>query len=229
MSPNNQQGEKPAYSFKDEMKRLVAPKSQFTVDVSEAAQQVGVDPKMLLASSYVEGFNRFISGQSGKSAYFNKGVQNKGVYSFDGFGYAGLDKAGEMADGLKQKGYLPQDFDFQPFKAVNEKGQTVTSGAFKSPKDALIMKAAILRNEKDKIEAYAKQKGIEIKTEHMDYFIMSAYNGGFVENVAKMVDQYGVAQDKDNFVKNGETTRKGVHRNVAQRMELLDMAEELLR
>lgn len=229
MVPNNKNEAPAPYSFKDEMKRLVVQKSPYANDVNEVATGAGIDPKMLMASSYVEGFNSFIAGNKNRSVYFEKGVNDKNTYNFDGFAFAGLDKAGEMAEELKKKGYIPQNFDYQPFKAVNEKGQTVTSAAFKSPKDALIMKAAILRNERDKIEAYAKQKGITINPEHMDYFVMSAYNGGFVENAAKMIDQYAVAKDRESFIKNGETTRKGVHRNIAQRMELLDVADELLK
>lgn len=216
------------YSFVDEFKKYVSKGSPYVNDVREVSQTLGVNPNMLMASSYVEGYNGYVAGTFGKSPFYSKSLNRnqQQKYSFDGFAFGGLDMVGERLDRLKQKGYIPKDFDVKTFTAINEKGQRVQAGAFISPKDALIMKAAILKDGMDDINAYTKQKNIQIKPEHMDYFAMAAYNGG-IGNAREMIDEYAAAQDKEKFISEGLTKKKGIHRNLAQRTELFASAAEL--
>lgn len=217
------------YSFVDEFKKYVAKGSPYTRDITDVAKLSGVNPAMLMSSSYVEGYNGYIAGTFTSSPYYTKGLkeQDRRKYQFDGFAFGGLDMVGERIDKLKKKGYIPQDFDYKEFKAVNEKGGTVLAGAFQNPKDALIMKAAILKDEQDNINDYVQKKKAAINPEHMDYFTMAAYNGG-IGNAREMIDEYLAAEDKDKFISEGMTKKKQIHRNIAQRTELYGVASEVL-
>jgi hypothetical protein len=62
----------------------------------------------------------------------------------------------------------------------------------------------------------------------MDYFTMSAYNGG-MGNARIMLDELkksGVNQN--DFVDKGMTSRQGVHKNIVPRMEKIGWIDKMM-
>jgi hypothetical protein len=147
-------------------------------------------------------------------------------FPVDGYFSYGLDTFGDKYEKLKK--YLPEGFDkrFKPFKAKNEKGETVTTAAFMTNEDALIAKSAMLKDISDKITEYAKQKKVIIYPEDMDYFTLAGYNGGLL-NAKEMMNQYAKAKDKKGFIERGETSKKDVHKNIIGRLKRMKLANEL--
>lgn len=200
--------------------------------IVSAANKTGIDPLLLAASSLQEGMDQMISDNINKpqegnwlsEAYDFAGYDPK--FPVDGFYYYGLDTFGDRVESFKEKGYIPKDFEYKPFKAKNEKGQWVNTGAFKSNEDALVAKAAFIKDLQDQVREYSKRKGVTLDKDTENYLTMSAYNGGF-GNAKIMMDELasGGYKQKD-FVSKGLTSRKGVHKNVAPRMERIGMMSE---
>lgn len=208
----------------------------------EVAQKAGVNPSLLFSSSFQEGFNKAIAKPDETEKY----LQEKGWFNKDfpvsGYDLYGLDTFGSRADEFIQKGYLPADFksrynvvelendhmkkDPKTGKMIPDP-QVVLSADFKTNQDALMAKAAFLRAESDAVKDYAKQKGIELDDDAANYFTLASYNGGF-GNAKKMLDEYSESQDKQKFIKEGLTSRKGVHKNIFTRLENMTVAKSLL-
>jgi hypothetical protein len=107
---------------------------------------------------------------------------------------------------------------------VKSKGGVINeSVAFSSSDDMLKAKAAYLKLFKDKAENYAKNKGVSIPKEDMNYVIMSAYNGG-AGAAYDLIDM--MAEGKKNISKTGGR-RKEVHNNLQNRMRYIDYLSEL--
>ena len=150
---------------------------------------------------------------------------------------------------LQQKGLLKPDFkpEFQGkefYKTMNEvygasekyggglpeMKESLMTGAFKSNQDAMLVKAAILRNTMDEMEGYAKQKGYTLDDEAKNYFTLARYNASPETSMA-MMDEYAAAKDKKAFLKQGVYRNKyggGVHGNISPRLENMSVANELL-
>ena len=93
--------------------------------------------------------------------------------------------------------------------------------------DALIAKGAMIRDIADQVDYYANKKGVKIRPEDRDYFILSAYNGGF-GNAKMMLDEYAADKDQSTYVSKGRTKIQGVHKNVAPRLSKKKIVQELL-
>lgn len=179
--------------------------------VKSVAKKTGLSPQFLGANAMQEGFNYAIIKQN-KSRPFKD-------FPVDGFLYYGLDTFSDSADRLKSKGYLPKDFSYKVFQQENEKGRKVNSAAFKTNEDALLAKAAYLKDFQDQVVDYAKRKGINLNPNAKDYFTMSAYNGG-MGNAKIMIDELASGNyNQDAFVSTGKTSRQGVHKNIDPRMK----------
>jgi hypothetical protein len=195
-----------------------------------AATKMGINPALLFSSAYQEGMNKAILKPDEVSEAYNnaekKGLDTKN-FPVDGFYSYGLDTFGDNYSQLKK--YLPAGFEknFKVYKAKNEKGQPITTAAFKSNEDALVAKAAMMKQTNEQINNYAKQKGITIDPEDLDYFTLAAYNGGF-GNAKIMMDEYSKSKDKKAFIEKGETTRKGVHTNIYPRISRKKLVQQLL-
>ena len=216
-----------------EMKQMYNTKMRFddksVLDVvREAAKLEGIDPSLLMSSAWQEGMNTFLTENKKNwtvGEHYNLPDEKSAQFPVDGFQYYGLDTFSDRYDKLKK--YLPKNFEFAPFKAVNEKGETVNTAAFKNNRDALVAKAAMLKNEIDSVKAYAQKKNLNLDQKALDYFTLSSYNGGF-GNAKMMMDQYEQAKDKNAFIDNGETTRKGVHKNVLPRILNMKVVNDLI-
>lgn len=212
-------------------KKNVSFDNRTAIDVARtAAQKGGISPSLLFSSAFTEGYNKAIAHPDDVSeAYIN--AQNKGFdtknYPVDGFFNYGLDTFGDRYGQLKK--YLPAGFDqrFKTYPAFNEKGQKVTTAGFKSNEDALIAKSAMLRNEADTVSNYAKSKGVTLDDNAKNYFTLASYNGGF-GNAKIMLDEYSKSADKQKFIKEGQTSRKGVHKNIYGRIQNMALAQQLL-
>lgn len=196
--------------------------------VKSAATKMGVNPSMLFTSAWQEGMNKAAFKPDDVSPQYAKYEKEFSDFPVDGYGNYGLDNFGTNYAELKK--YLPEGFEkqFKTFKATNEKGQKVLTAAFKTDEDALTAKAAFIRLEMDKVNAYAEKKGIKLDDTTQNYFTLSSYNSGF-GNAQKIMDEYYAAPDKEKFLSEGLTTRKGVHKNVKPRIDNMAIVEELFK
>jgi hypothetical protein len=188
--------------------------------VKNAANLTGVDPSLLFSSAFQEGMNQAVNDQ-----FTGRFSTDDPKYPVNGFMHYGLDTFGEKYERLKK--YLPVGFDFQESYGYNEKGEDVETGNFKNNTDALIAKGAMIRDEMDFISDYAKKKNIALDEKALNYFTMASFNGGF-GNAKIMIDEYSKTGDKNSFIDKGLTSRKGVHKNIAPRMENMPVAKSLM-
>jgi len=234
MSSNTVEGEDPKdpkNPFAKEMRILAKRNLPFdnrnSLDlVRSASKKSGINPALLFSSSFQEGMNKAIARPDEVSeAYVNANVGKD--FPVDGFYNYGIDDFEGYYE--KIKGDLPEGFDqrFKTYPAKNEKGESITTAAFRTNEDALTVKAAILKNAMSEVDSYAKTKGVELDDEAKNYFTLARYNSK-PENFQIMMDEYAKAKDKKAFIEKGETSRKGVHTNIYPRLENLTVAQSLL-
>lgn len=223
---------KPKYNAADEMKTLSGKPLKYdnnrnAIDITrEVAQKTGVNPAFLFSSAFQEGMNKAIAKPDDISeGYFNAKVDKN--FPVDGFYNYGLDTFGGRFKDLVKKGYLPQDFAsrFTPYPAYNEKKEPITTAAFRTNADALTAKAAMLKDGMDTVNSYAQQHNIPLDDKARQYFTLALFNGG-PGNAQKMMNEYANAKDKNSFIDKGQTTRKGVHVNIAPRMQNMATAAQ---
>jgi len=227
----------PEYDFVSEMKKYGNALMYYDGNkplsrlIKEATVFTGIKPSLLYSSAWIEGMNKLAAAKPNEDPeqrtenWYDLWEKDKSwaAYPIDGYSSYGLDTFGNKYNDLKK--YLPVGFEskFRTFDIVNELGQDVKTAAFKTNKDALIAKAAMLKYEEDNVLNYAKKMGIELDEDAKDYFVMASYNSGF-GNGRKMLDEYKNAVDKKRFIDNGETRLKAVHKNVSRRMKLRQTA-----
>lgn len=256
MGGDDPKGKKPAskpFDWVGEMKagaKKVLPYDNQPVTrvVAQAAKEGKIDPSELYSSAWVEGLNEAaINPKQVSEAYNNaqngilSGKSKHGQintsqsrldtknYPVDGFYNYGLDTFGQNYSQLKK--FLPDGFDknFQLYDALNESGDKVQTAAFKTNKDALVAKAAMMNMEKENLTNYAKKNGVQLDDKAKKYFTMAAFNGG-PGAAQHMIQEYKSAPDKNKFIDEGQSQYLGgkVHRNIAPRMKMLPAAQELL-
>lgn len=230
-------GEDPDNPISREM-RILAKKNlrydnRSSLDVTRSAAKTGgISPALLLASAFGEGMNKAIAKPDEISQSYLDNVTGDDLTNFpvDGFYNYGLDTFGGRFKDLKTKGFLPQDWDetrFKSFEALNEKKQKTSSAAFRNNEDALIAKSAIIRDEMELVKGYAKKNNIPLDDDSLNYFTLASYNAGF-GNAQAMLDEFNRTPDKKKFIKEGLTTKKGVHKNISPRLENMMVAQSLL-
>jgi hypothetical protein len=162
-----------------------------------AASRYKLSPGLLLASAMEEGIGTRYPDDKGESAdwseaYFNANQKGelKG-YDVDGFRAYGLDSFGGRYEDLVKGGYLPADFSqkFKPYKAKNEKGEWMTTAAFSDDESAMVAKAAIMAQERDKLQGIVKKRNLQLTPEEEKFFTLASYNGG-LGNAQAMLDYY---------------------------------------
>ncbi len=223
----------------DEMRILTGKKLKYdnnrtAKDITlSAAKRAGIDPSFLYSSAFQEGMNQAIAQQDNVSeAYLNASKNDKTFknYPVDGFLNYGVDTFGNNYDKIKK--YLPADYaegkDFKFYDALNEKKEKIRTAAFKSNEAALVAKSAFLKSEMDNARNYAKKKGLTLDNDDLNYFTLASYNGG-PGNMQKIMDEYASAKDKKKFIKEGLTTRSGIHKNISPRLQRMALAAELLK
>jgi hypothetical protein len=195
--------------------------------VQTAAKQAGIRPETLYASSYQEGLRN--AQYIGTDQAYGEEMSPDDDYPVNGFFQMGVDTFGDAAERLKKKGYIPQDFDYQPYKATNEKSQDVNSGLFKTVQDGLIAKAAMMRDLQDQVSEYASKKGLKVDGDELDYLTMAGFNGGF-GRVKQMVDEITTQHrgDAKAYVRGGKTSLTGIHKNISPRMRYMEIMREVM-
>lgn len=230
--PKPKKKEEPKYDPIKEMNVLSAKPLKYDNNktsvevVKSAAEKTGINPALLFSSAFQEGMNRAIARPDEISeAYLTAKIGQD--FPVDGFYNYGLDTFGTKFKKYIDKGYLTEDFasQFHPYEAVNEKGETVTTAAFKNNEAALMAKAAMLRDIQDTVNDFAKQKGVELDENAANYFALVAYNSG-EENAQKMMEKYAKAKDKKAFIEKGDVNWQKVHKNISPRMKSMLAALE---
>jgi hypothetical protein len=107
------------------------------------------------------------------------------------------------------------------------KKQSATTAAFMTNEDALIAKAAMLKDVQNQVEVYAKKNGVKIDDADKDYFVLAAYNSG-LKNAKIMMNEYAKAKDRKGYIERGETEQKEVHNNISPRLKRLKFIKKLL-
>lgn len=185
--------------------------------VMEQAKKLGIKPEILFASLNEEG----VRDQAKNLEYSG---DNK--YRVAGYAHFGLDTFGDSAQLLKDKGYLPKDFDFSPVLGENEKGQKVHTANFKSVEDAVAAKAAMMKDISDDVTSWATRKGYKLTDKSKDFFMLAGYNAGVkddkggIGNMQKMMDSFnakGLLQD-DKYLTSKPASYGGVYDNVMKRI-----------
>lgn len=200
--------------------------------VNRVAQKSGLRPAFIAANAMQEGMNLAIMDDSNDELDQEfQDVLPEGKmadqYPINGYLYYGLDTFGDSVQSLKDKGYLDKDFDFAQYESMNEKKQKVRTGAFKSHEDALMAKAAYLKGFRDQVRDYSAKNKVKLDPRTEEYLTMSAYNGGF-GNAKIMIDELASGKfDQKEYVSKGLTSRKGVHKNIAPRLEKMDYIAQM--
>jgi hypothetical protein len=196
------------------------------VAAKNAATKAGINPALLTSSAFQEGFNKaIIRPEEVSEAYTNAKIGND--FPVDGFYNYGLDTFSDRYPEFVKKGYLPADMQYKPYKAKNEKGEDVNTAAFKSNSDALMAKAAFMRDSMDKMKEYAKGKNVDMDEDALNYFTLAAYNSG-EGNAQKMFEKYVAAKDKKAWLEKGDANWQKVHKNLSPRIKNMKVAMELL-
>jgi hypothetical protein len=197
--------------------------------VRTSSKLSGIDPSLLLSSAFQEGMNKAIAHPDEISQSYLDNVKGDDEKNFpvDGFYNYGIDKFSEYLPKIKK--YLPEGFEsqYKLYPGKNEQGEMVDTAAFKTNEAALIANAAILKDAMGEVEGYAKEKGVQLDDQAKNYFTLARYNAK-PENFKIMMDEYSKAKDKKSFIEKGETSRKGVHKNIYPRLENMAVANELL-
>lgn len=149
----------------------------FKESSSKAAKSVGLDPEMFWASAAEEGATGLIPDKNGRVNTDEK-IDLDGKYPVSGFTNFGVDNFHDNFKELVKRGYLPNDFDYKKSVHVNEQGETVNSGDFKSVQDALTAKAAFVRMERDNLDSWSNTNKVKLSPTANQFFTFIAYNGG---------------------------------------------------
>lgn len=200
--------------------------------ILNAAKIGNVDPSLLYTSAMEEGLGYAINRPDDVSENYERWARKNSSLSqqfpVDGFYNYGLDTFGVNYENLSKKGYLPKDFDkrFTAFDATNEKGQKVKSAAFASDQDALIAKAAMIRDTQDQLNTYTTNKKLNLSQRQRDFFTLAGYNGG-IGNMQKMIESYnkkGYLKDDKFLDANFKPASYGdIYTNVQRRLQNRDV------
>jgi len=194
--------------------------------VRVVAKQTGIDPAFLYSSAFSEGMNKAIAHPDEVSeAYINAKIGSD--FPVDGFYNYGIDKFSDYLPRIQAD--LPSGFDqrYKIYQAKNELNEDINTVAFKSNADALTVKAAILKDAMREVDTYAKQKGITLDEDAKNYFTLARYNAS-PKSFQTMMDEYSAASDKSKFIKEGQTSKKNIHKNISPRLENMLVAQSLL-
>ncbi len=143
----------------------------------KAAKAQGLDPNMLWASAAEEGATGLVPDKKG-NVNTDKDIDVNSKYGVSGFANFGVDHFHGDFKELVSKGYLPKDFDYKPSAHVNERGEKVMSGDFKTVEDALAAKAAYIHLHQDKLDDWQKDNGVSLSPAARQFFTYISYNGG---------------------------------------------------
>jgi hypothetical protein len=208
--------------------------------INTVATTTGINPSFLAANMFQEGLTDMIMWNRDKkkamlnpSSFSADDVNELGEYEdypIEGYRYYGLDTFGSKYGDLVKKGLLNKDFSekFTTKTVGNEKREEVTTADFKTNKDAMTAKAAMIKDLVGEVDAYASKKGIKLDQRAKDYFVMSAYNGG-LGNARKMMNELASSKaTPSEFISKGMTSLKQIHKNVMPRFDKMEMISGMI-
>lgn len=195
--------------------------------LDSVSKRSGLPKSFISASALQEGMNLAIDKPDEASEAYTNAKVDPNQYPVDGFSNYGLDTFGEAYGRLVKKGYLPADFNFHPYKAYNEQKKLVTTAAFRNNEDAVLAKAAYMRDFMDTVKEEATKRGLKLEDRELKYFTMAGYNGG-PGAIKVMLDEVAASGGKvSDFIKTGSKKKGQVHKNVSPRMDKMDFFESL--
>lgn len=203
--------------------------------IGNAARTAGISPEFLQRSAYQEGMNKMLSNPGDVSEawlYARKKDISMNQFPVDGFYNYGVDFIGApgYVKQLQGKGYLPKGFEnsMKIYNALNEQNKLVPTAAFRNNEAALQAKAAMLRDNQDKVDAYAASHKLQLTPKERAYFTSASYNGGW--GIGKhMMNEFISSKDRAGFVDKGLTSKKGIHKNVYPRVSELEQLSPLFK
>ena len=221
------------YDMGDEMKKYGKTPMKYDDNqpasdiVKKVAGKMGINPSLLMSSAWQEGMNKSALRPDDVSQGYND-AKVSGDFPVDGYLNYGIDTIGDKYEKLKK--YLPAGFEkqMQTYKTTNEKGENITTAAFKNNESALTAKAAMMKGEMDNVNNSAGSKKLTLDDKAKNYFLLASYNGGF-GNAKKMIDEYEASSDKSKFIDEGLTSLKGIHKNIKPRLDNMAAADEILK
>jgi hypothetical protein len=97
---------------------------------------------------------------------------------------------------------------------TNEKGEETQSGDFRSVEDALMAKAAMVKDSEDQVLNYAKRNNIPLSPKARQFFTYINYNAG-EGNAQKMLMDYhkSGALNNDSYLNNRPTSGVNINAN----------------
>lgn len=178
---------------------------------TKAGKATGIDPALIYSSSMVEGMSGLFPNKEGKVRF-----GDDPDYPIQGAS-VGLNNFVSRIPEMKEKGYLPKDFDESRYKKYEPTAEelkknprmTKDSPLFKTTDDAVLAHAARLRLDYDEIDNYAKKEKIKLTPEARDFFSLVHFNSGLGK---QMLDEYNKnGYLKDNaFLKERPTKGEGL-------------------
>jgi hypothetical protein len=208
--------------------------------INTVATTTGINPSFLAANMFQEGLTDMIMWNRDKkkamlnpSSFSADDVNELGEYEdypVEGYRYYGLDTFGSKYEDLVKKGLLNKEFSekFTTKTVGNEKRQEVTTADFKTNKDAMTAKAAMIKDLVGEVDSYAAKKGIKLDQKAKDYFVMSAYNGG-LGNARKMMNELASSKaTPSEFISKGMTSLKQIHKNVMPRFDKMEIISGMI-
>lgn len=196
--------------------------------ILSVAKKTGLSPEMLSASALQEGMNLAIRKPDEVSEAYVK-AKIGGDYPVDGFYNYGLDRFSEEFPKLVKKGYLPNDFDYKEYSAKNEKNQDVRTAAFRTNEDALMAKAALIKDMADNVKNEAGKKGVKLDDSQLQYFTLANYNGGFGSVKAMFDEMKAAGKSVEDYISGGSKVKYQVHKNVSDRMDKIKYLSEVFK
>ena len=176
---------------------------------TKAGKQTGLDPALIYSSSMLEGMSGLYPNKEGKVRF-----GDDPDYPIQGASL-GLNNFISRIPEMKEKGYLPKDFDEKRYKKYEptadelKKNPNVTTDSplFKTTDDAVMAHAARLKLDYDEIEAHAKKKGIKLSDKAKDFFALAHFNSGLGKQMLDEYNENGYLED-DSFLKKRPTAGK---------------------
>jgi len=196
---------------------------------TEAGKKLGIDPALLYSSAMYEGMSGLWKDKDG-----NIDLSGDPKFPVSGYQNFGLDTFSDAFPGLVKKGYLSPDFQQNFNKRVipaleGDNKTAVNSADFKDAKSAMMAKAAMIKDNYDDIDSYAKQRKITLSPKARDFFALVDYNGGSGTGHQMLNDYYNNGYlEGDKFLNARPTSGKGlkadsyktVYNNIQQRVEM---------
>lgn len=172
--------------------------------IYNASKQTGIDPGLLYTSSMEEGMKLALNGQdtferrAGYNEFRSKNPKAAKEYPVDGGYFYGLNTFGDKYGKIIKPSSFPQGFKYSPYDQKDSQGNKLyTSGAFRSHDDAIMAKAAMMKQVEAAMTARLQKNGLNLTPEARKFFDMVGYNMG-EDKTIEMIKSY---QDK-GYLKN---------------------------